>query len=79
MSLPIEYNLFPCFQTQVFHGHRFTMTFSLYSLFEASLLVINGIAVLNEERFLSKSKLPGDIHNVKKQVCSERGTGCFTV
>ncbi|XP_043195713.1 immediate early response 3-interacting protein 1-like [Amphibalanus amphitrite] len=30
------------------------MTFSLYSLFEASLLVINGIAVLNEERFLSK-------------------------
>ena len=45
------------FQAVVFHGHRFTMTFSLYTLFEASLLVINGIAVLNEERFLSKSEL----------------------
>ena len=30
------------------------MGFGLYSLLEAALLVINAMAVLNEERFLSK-------------------------
>ena len=30
------------------------MGFGLYSLIEATLLVINAMAVLNEERFLSK-------------------------
>ncbi|XP_014669908.1 PREDICTED: immediate early response 3-interacting protein 1-like [Priapulus caudatus] len=30
------------------------MAFTLYSLFEAALLCINAVAVLNEERFLSK-------------------------
>ncbi|GAV04436.1 hypothetical protein RvY_14711 [Ramazzottius varieornatus] len=30
------------------------MTFTLYSLLEAALLVVNAIAVLNEERFLRK-------------------------
>ena len=30
------------------------MTFGLYSLLESVLLVINAMAVLNEERFLSK-------------------------
>ncbi|OQV21119.1 putative Immediate early response 3-interacting protein 1 [Hypsibius exemplaris] len=30
------------------------MTFSLYSLLEAGLLVVNAIAILNEERFLKK-------------------------
>lgn len=30
------------------------MAFGLYSLLEAALLVINAMAVLNEERFLSK-------------------------
>ena len=32
------------------------MAFGLYSLLEACLLVVNAMAVLNEERFLSKSK-----------------------
>jgi len=31
------------------------MILSIYNLLEASLLVINAIVVLNEERFLSKS------------------------
>uniref|UniRef100_T1IWQ8 Immediate early response 3-interacting protein 1 n=1 Tax=Strigamia maritima TaxID=126957 RepID=T1IWQ8_STRMM len=30
------------------------MTISLYNLFEAALLCVNAIAVLHEERFLSK-------------------------
>lgn len=30
------------------------MAFTLYSLIEAALLFINGIAILNEQRFLSK-------------------------
>ena len=30
------------------------MGFSLYSLLEATLLVINALAILNEQRFLSK-------------------------
>ena len=30
------------------------MTFGLYSLMEAILLVVNAMAVLNEERFISK-------------------------
>ncbi|XP_076350258.1 immediate early response 3-interacting protein 1-like [Tachypleus tridentatus] len=30
------------------------MTFSLYSLFEAGLLLVNAVSVLHEERFLSK-------------------------
>uniref|UniRef100_A0A0M3HWS1 Immediate early response 3-interacting protein 1 n=1 Tax=Ascaris lumbricoides TaxID=6252 RepID=A0A0M3HWS1_ASCLU len=30
------------------------MMFSLYAILEASLLVLNGIAVLNKERFLKK-------------------------
>lgn len=30
------------------------MAFGLYSLLEAALLCINAVAVLNEERFLSK-------------------------
>ena len=33
------------------------MAFGLYSLLEACLLIVNAMAVLNEERFLSKSKL----------------------
>lgn len=32
------------------------MTFSLFTLLEAGLLVVNAIAILNEERFLNKSK-----------------------
>lgn len=32
------------------------MGFGLYSLLEAGLLVVNAIAILNEERFLNKSK-----------------------
>lgn len=35
------------------------MAFGLYSLLEACLLVVNAMAVLNEERFLSKSKYEG--------------------
>lgn len=30
------------------------MAFGLYSLLEAALLVVNAIAILNRERFLSK-------------------------
>jgi hypothetical protein len=33
------------------------MVFGLYTLLEAGLLMINAIAILNEERFLSKSNL----------------------
>jgi len=32
------------------------MGFTLYSLIEAALLCINAVAILNEQRFLSKSK-----------------------
>lgn len=32
------------------------MAFTLYSLLEAGLLVVNAIAILNEERFLKKSE-----------------------
>lgn len=34
------------------------MAFGLYTLLEAALLCINAIAILNEERFLSKGELP---------------------
>lgn len=33
------------------------MSFGLYTLIEAGILLINAIAILNEQRFLSKSKL----------------------
>lgn len=39
----------------------FTVMFGFFgfgSLFEAGLLIINAIAILNEERFLNKSKYP---------------------
>ncbi|XP_071844211.1 immediate early response 3-interacting protein 1-like [Apostichopus japonicus] len=36
------------------------MAFGLYSLLEAALLCINAVAVLNEERFLSKVGWGGD-------------------
>ncbi|XP_038068748.1 immediate early response 3-interacting protein 1-like [Patiria miniata] len=36
------------------------MAFGLYSLIEAALLCINAVAVLNEERFLSKVGWGGD-------------------
>jgi hypothetical protein len=32
------------------------MGFSLYSLIEAALLCVNAVAILNEQRFLSRSK-----------------------
>lgn len=32
------------------------MAFSLYSLIQAAILCVNAVAVLHEERFLSKSK-----------------------
>lgn len=32
------------------------MAFTLYSLLEAGLLIINAIAILNKDRFLSRSK-----------------------
>lgn len=32
------------------------MAITLWNLFEATLLVLNAVCVLNEERFLSKSK-----------------------
>ena len=37
-------------------GHVLKMAFTLGSLFEACLLIINAIAVLSQERFLAKSK-----------------------
>ncbi|XP_054749110.1 immediate early response 3-interacting protein 1-like [Lytechinus pictus] len=36
------------------------MAFGLYTLLEAALLCINAIAILNEERFLSKVGWGGD-------------------
>jgi hypothetical protein len=33
------------------------MGFSLYSLIEAALLFVNAVAILNEQRFLSRCKL----------------------
>ena len=33
------------------------MGFGIYSLIEAGVLLINALAILNEERFLSKSKI----------------------
>ena len=33
------------------------MTFGLYTLLEAGLLVINAIAILNDQRFLAKCNL----------------------
>lgn len=32
------------------------MGFTLYSLIEAALLCVNAVAILNEQRFLSKCK-----------------------
>jgi hypothetical protein len=32
------------------------MGFSLYSLIEAALLCVNAVAILNEQRFLSRCK-----------------------
>lgn len=32
------------------------MAFTLWNLFEASILCLNAICILHEERFLSKSK-----------------------
>jgi hypothetical protein len=34
-----------------------SMGFGIYSLIEAGVLLINALAILNEERFLSKSEL----------------------
>ena len=36
------------------------MVFTLGTLFEALLLLVNAIAILNEERFLAKGKRGGD-------------------
>ncbi|CAJ0944316.1 unnamed protein product, partial [Mesorhabditis belari] len=39
------------------------MTFSFYGLLEAALLVLNGIAVLNRERFLKKIGFGEPVHS----------------
>jgi hypothetical protein len=36
--------------------------FTLTVLFESLLLFVNGLAILNEERFLTKSKPPNTLH-----------------
>ena len=35
------------------------MGFGIYSLIEAGILMVNAVAILNEERFLSKSRSNG--------------------
>ena len=43
------------------------MAFGLYSLLEACLLVVNAMAVLNEERFLSKSMFVYSLLFIKEE------------
>lgn len=52
------------------------MAISIYNLFEAILLVVNAIAVLNEERFLAKSKLySNNIKTIKSNIQSNQSVG----
>ena len=38
------------------------MTFGLYTLLEAALLLVNAVAILNDQRFLAKCNLNFYIH-----------------
>ncbi|KAH9405803.1 Immediate early response 3-interacting protein 1 [Tyrophagus putrescentiae] len=46
------------------------MTFSLFTLLEAGLLVVNAIAILNEERFLNKIGWGRDSMMINAQMSS---------